>query len=50
MGIYKMFDSIAQYISEAVTRIFGPRDDAYPVIGVQPFDGDPSKQQQDKDW
>ncbi|MBV9387194.1 MAG: hypothetical protein JOZ78_12285 [Chroococcidiopsidaceae cyanobacterium CP_BM_ER_R8_30] len=50
MSIYKMFDGIVQYLSEAVTRIFSPRDDAYPAIGVQPFDGDFSRHQQDKDW
>ena len=50
MGIYKIFDGITQYLSEAVTRIFGPRDDAYPAVGVQPFAGDPFKQQQGRDW
>jgi hypothetical protein len=49
MGIYKIFDGITQYLLEAVTRIFGPRDDAYPAVGVQPFTGDPFKQQ-DRDW
>lgn len=49
MGIYKIFDGITQYLSEAVSRIFGPRDDAYPAVGVQPFAGDPFKQQ-DRDW
>ena len=31
---------MTQYISEAVMRIFAPNDDAYPLIGVQPFTGD----------
>ena len=35
---------IIQYISEAVMRIFGPNDDAYPAIGVQPFTGEPYKE------
>ncbi len=43
MAITKMLASITQYISEAVMRIFGPTDDAYPTIGVQPFTGDPYK-------
>lgn len=47
MGISRTIDSILQYISEAVTRIFGPSDDAYPAIGVQPFGGEPFKQNQD---
>lgn len=41
MTIYKMLANIIQYISEAAMRIFGPTDDAYPIIGVQPFTGDP---------
>ena len=32
--------------SEAVVRIFGPRDDAYPNVGVQPITGEPFKQRQ----
>lgn len=44
MGIYRMLDSITSYISEAVARIFGPTDDAYPTIGVQPFGGEPFNQ------
>ncbi|MBW4650984.1 MAG: hypothetical protein KME06_20180 [Kastovskya adunca ATA6-11-RM4] len=50
MGIYNLFDSMVQYISEAVARIFGPSDDAYPVIGVQPFDGDPFYESNNSDW
>lgn len=44
MGIYKMLDSITSYISGAVARIFGPTDDAYPAIGIQPFTGEPFNQ------
>lgn len=40
MAISRMLASIAQYVSEAAMRIFSPTDDAYPVIGVQPFTGD----------
>lgn len=50
MGISRMIESVVQYISEAVTRIFGPSDDAYPAIGVQPFAGEPFKQRQAADW
>jgi hypothetical protein len=50
MGIYRLFDSISQYISEAVARIFGPSDDAYPVTGVQPFSGDPFHETKRTDW
>lgn len=41
MGISRMINSVGQYISEAVARIFGPSDDAYPLIGIQPFTGEP---------
>ncbi len=50
MGISKMIDSVIQYISEAVARIFGPSDDAYPAIGVQPFTDEPFEEEQNTDW
>ncbi len=40
MYISRMLSNIAQYISGAVMRIFGPSDDAYPMSGVQPFSGE----------
>lgn len=40
MFISKILTNIAQYISEAVMRIFSPNDDAYPNSGVQPFTGE----------
>lgn len=47
MSIVKIIESIINgaaqvitYLSGAVSRIFGPRDDNYPATGVQPFDGD----------
>lgn len=43
MSITRIIASITQFISEAAMRIFGPNDDAYPEIGVQPFMGDPYK-------
>ena len=51
MGIYRLFDSVVQYISEAAARIFGPTDDAYPATGVQPFNGEPySEKKRRVDW
>ena len=43
MSISRTINSTIQYLSEAVVRIFGPSDDAYPVIGIQPFAGEPFK-------
>lgn len=48
-NLLKNLQSIGQqvinYLSGAVSRIFGVRDDDYPATGVQPFDGDiPEKQ------
>jgi len=47
MSITKIWKSIINgavqvnnYISGAVSRIFGPKDDDYPATGVQPFEGD----------
>lgn len=50
MSIYRMIDSVTRYISEAVTRIFGPSDDAYPATGVQPFTGEPFEAKHNSDW
>jgi hypothetical protein len=50
MGIYKLFNSVTEYISEAVVRIFGPSDDAYPLTGVQPFNGEPFRETNRTDW
>ncbi|MGB7380919.1 MAG: hypothetical protein WA959_30750 [Rivularia sp. (in: cyanobacteria)] len=45
-----MLSNIAQYISEAVMRIFGPNDDAYPNSGVQPFTGEIYKKSTVSTW
>jgi hypothetical protein len=50
MGISNWLRSMTQYISEAVARIFGPDDDAYPRTGVQPFEGEPSNGRRGADW
>lgn len=50
MFISKMISNIAQYISEAVMRIFGPSDDAYPNSGVQPFTGEIYKKSTVSTW
>ena len=41
MTILHWFNDSLNYLSEAVARIFGPNQDSYPLVGVQPFDGDP---------
>jgi hypothetical protein len=46
-AITEVPQKVINYISDAVSRIFGPRDDDYPATGVQPFEGDPPK---DKDF
>ncbi|MEC4984264.1 MAG: hypothetical protein SAJ37_16910 [Oscillatoria sp. PMC 1068.18] len=50
MSIYRFLNSVGDYLSEAVARIFGPNDDRYPVTGVQPFSGDPVHKKQQRDW
>ena len=44
MNISIAFENMFRYISEGVARIFGPNDDQYPDVGVQPFEGDPYKE------
>ncbi|GAB4278794.1 MAG: hypothetical protein Fur0025_05570 [Oscillatoriaceae cyanobacterium] len=46
MNISKLLSDMMRYVSEAAARIFSPSDDAYPNIGVQPFEGEPYKQHQ----
>ncbi|WP_063124297.1 hypothetical protein [Aliterella atlantica] len=48
MSISQTLAGILQYLSEGVARIFSPTDDEYPIIGVQPFAGEPYKQ--GADW
>jgi hypothetical protein len=50
MAITKMLTSITQFVSEGFMRIFSPTDDAYPVIGFQPFTGDPYKKGKAASW
>ena len=57
MAIAKMIDSIILYISDSfrttvmdVMRVFQPSDDEYPVIGVQPFTGEPYKPGRAGSW
>lgn len=42
-SITEVPQKVINYISGGVSRIFGPRDDDYPATGVQPFEGDPPK-------
>lgn len=50
MGIYNQFDSMIQFILEAVVRLFSPTDDAYPLTGVQPFSGEPLQKTKRANW
>ncbi|WP_009632042.1 hypothetical protein [Synechocystis sp. PCC 7509] len=43
MNISQRVVSIVQYLFEGLARTFRPTDDEYPVIGVQPFTGEPFK-------
>lgn len=47
MGVGKIWGQITQYILGAVARIFGPNDDEYPNIGVQPFEGEAYREKSD---
>lgn len=50
MNIYKLVELVAVYLSEGVIRVFSPKDDYYPVIGVQPFSGEPYQEANALDW
>ena len=49
-SLTETFDRLTQFFSEALARIFGPDDDRYPSVGVQPFEGDPYKESSGSDW
>jgi hypothetical protein len=36
--------NVIQFMSGAIVRIFGTSDDDYPETGVQPFEGEPTKE------
>lgn len=38
------FDGVVQYFTEPVARIFGPDDNSYPEIGLQPYEDEPYSQ------
>lgn len=40
LRLNKVMNATLDFIAEAFLRIFSPTDDAYPVIGVQPFSGE----------
>ncbi|MBO0351253.1 isochorismate synthase [Phormidium pseudopriestleyi FRX01] len=46
MNLSKTISDFFQQVSEAAARIFGPNDDKYPETGVQPFEGDPKREQE----
>ncbi len=39
-AIAEGIQQVTRYIFDAAVRVFGPRDDNYPEIGVQPFEGE----------
>lgn len=49
MNVSELFDRVGQYLLEGFARIFSPTDDAYPVIGFQPYSGNITAKN-DKDW
>ena len=40
MKFNQMLQNLVQYFTEAFARVFGPSDDEYPTVGVQPFEGE----------
>lgn len=40
MNLHRMLQELVGYFTEAFARVFGPSDDQYPAVGVQPFEGE----------
>lgn len=47
--IIEMPQKVFHYITSAAARIFSPSDDDYPATGVQPFEGEPNKEDKTTD-
>lgn len=45
MKIFHSIREMFEYIWGGVKRIFRATDDRYPETGVQPYEGDPAKKQ-----
>jgi len=43
MKVSPILAQVAQYLSEAILRIFSPNQDIYPLIGIQAFEGEISR-------
>ncbi len=43
MNISRMILRTLEYIFEGVARTFSLTDDEYPLVGIQPFTGEPFK-------
>lgn len=43
-SIIEILQQVINFVLGGFTRIFSPSDDKYPVVGVQPFEGDPAKE------
>lgn len=50
MIIERSVKNFIQYLTEAFIRIFGPNDDEYPLIGLQPFEGEIYQSNSGIDW
>jgi hypothetical protein len=50
MKVHRVFDDVVQFVSGAMSRIFGVTDDEYPKTGVQPFDGELPNKKKSTDW
>ena len=47
MKIFTWIQNLVQYIWDGASRLFKPTDDDYPKTGVQPFSGDPNRDQEE---
>ncbi len=50
MKIKKNFEAVIQYLSEAILIIFAPSQSDYPLVGLQPFGGEPFRGKLEDLW
>jgi hypothetical protein len=50
MHLPNVIKEVGTFISEAMSRLFGVTDDAYPATGVQPYAGRSSRKRRRSHW
>ncbi|ELS05393.1 hypothetical protein Xen7305DRAFT_00051360 [Xenococcus sp. PCC 7305] len=50
MKVIETVRGMVNYLAEGFLRLFGPTNDEYPEIGIQPFEGEVYNPSSSADW